>query len=247
VAYTRLPDEEEVVTGEAMTILRRQDQRKRALARMGHAVMEGKIRFPNAGIDGTFTVHFEGLDRYRQEVDLGKAGRMVQVVSGQSAWVDSSFDQAEQLDGLRMLQARVQHPLAFMGDWRELFDTVKLLGTETVDGKVLFVVSLRAGGLPVWRAYVDPATGDVVRVTGFEIQPFGNIPAASNFADYRQVRGVKGLRVPFQITAEVFQSGTMVVTIDRVRTGLRPDPALYPAELPAARNAGAPAASGDQR
>jgi CubicO group peptidase (beta-lactamase class C family) len=250
VVHTRLPDagKEVAVTMESMTALRRPDQRKRALAGMGHAVMEGKIRFPNAGIEGTFTVHFEGPDRYRQEADLGKAGRMVQVANGQSAWVDSSFDQAEQLDGLRMMQARITHPLAFIGDWRALFDAVEILGTETVDGKVLHVVSLRAGGLPVWRAYVDPATGDVLRATGFEVAPFGNLPAASNFADYRQVRGVKGLRVPFQITTEVFQSGTMVVTIDRVRTGLRPDPALFPAELPTARNAGTPAASpGGQR
>jgi CubicO group peptidase (beta-lactamase class C family) len=250
VAYTRLPDagKEVAVTMESMVALRRPDQRKRALAGMGHAVMEGKIRFPNAGIEGTFTVHVEGPDRYRQEVDLGKAGRMVQVVNGNSAWVDSSFDQAEQLDGLRLVQARIQHPLAFIGDWRELFDAIEILGTEAVDGKLRHVVSLRAGALPVWRVYVDPATGDVVRATGFEIQPFGNVPAASNLSDYRQVRGARGLRVPFQIAAEVFQSGSVVVTIDRVRTGLRPDPALYPAELPAARNAGAPAAApGEQQ
>lgn len=245
VTYTRLPDagQAAAVTMESMVALRRPDQRKRALAAMGHVVMEGKIRFPNAGIEGTFTVHFEGSDRYRQEADLGKAGRMVQVVNGDSAWVDSSFDQAEQLDGLRMVQARIQHPLAFIADWRALFDEVEILGTETVAGKVLHVVSLRAGELPVWRAYVDPATGDVVEVTGFEIQPFGNVPATSRFADYRQVRGVKGLPLPFQITAEVFQSGDIVVTFDRIRTGLRPDPALYPRELPAARNAVAPAAA----
>jgi len=56
------------------------------------------------------------------------------------------------------------------------------------------------------------------------------------------VRGVKGLRVPFQITTELFQSGSMVVTIDRVRTRLRPDASLYSRELPAAGR-GAPAAA----
>lgn len=233
VAYTRLPDtgQEPPMTMERMRALRRPEQRARALAAMRHAVMEGTIRFPNAGIEGTFTVHFEGPDRYRQVADLGKAGRLIQVAHGDSAWIDSSFDQAEQLHGLRRAQARIQHPLAFVGDWRALFDALELAGAETVDGKTLHVVRLRAGELPAWRVYVDPETGDVVRASGHELQPFGEIPATTRFSDYRKVRG--GLRVPFRIAADVFQSGEMVVTIDRVRTGLRPDATLYPRELPA--------------
>jgi len=245
VAYKRLPDQakDAPVTMDAVVALRRPDQRGRAVTAMGHAVMEGKIRFPNAGIEGTFRVHFEGPGRYRQEVDLGKAGHIIQVVNGDSAWVDSSFDEPEQLDGLRMAQARLQHPLAFMADWRALFDQVELLGSERAEGKTVHVVQLRAGELPPWRAYVDATTGDVTRASGFDVQPFGNLPSSSSFADYRAVRGVKGLRVPFQITTELFQSGSMVVTIDRVRTRLRPDASLYPRELPAAAGRGAPAAA----
>jgi CubicO group peptidase (beta-lactamase class C family) len=244
VAYQRLadPGKDAPVTMDAIVALRRPDQRARALAAMGHTVMEGRIRFPNAGIEGTFRVHFEGPSRYRQEADLGKAGRLIQVVSGDSAWVDSSFDQPEQLDGQRLAQARIQHPLAYAADWRALFEQVELLGSERAEGKTVHVVGLRAGELPPWRVYVDAATGDVNRASGFEVQPFGNLPSTIHFADHRAVRGVKGLRVPFQITTEMFQSGNMVVTIDRVRTRLRPDASLYPETLPATKGA-APAAS----
>ena len=250
VPYARLPGAGQVtaVTMDSIMALRRPEQRKRALAAMRHTVMEGKVHFPGAGIEGTLTAHFEGMDRYRHEIDFGKAGRLLHVVNGTSAWVDGSFDQPEQLEGLRAAQALLTHPLAFAGDWRALFDTIELLGSETVDGKLLHVVSLRAGELPVWRAYLDPATGDVVKVTGSEIHPFGKVPAASSFADFRTVRGAAGLRLPFRTTTEVFQSGDMIITIERVRTGLRPDPTLYPAELPAARSPGAPAAApGDGR
>lgn len=245
VAYRRMPDQprDTRVTMDAIVAVRRPDRRARALAAMGHAVMEGKIRFPNAGIEGTFRVHFEGPGRYRQEADLGQAGRIIQVVNGASAWVDSSFDEPEQLDGLRLAQARIQHPLAFAADWRALFDKVELLGSERSDGKTVHVVGLRAGELPAWRVYVDAATGDVTRASGFDIQPFGNLPSSSSFADHRAVRGVKGMRVPFQVTTEMFQSGSMVVTIDRVRTRLRPDASLFPEKLPAAAGRPAPAAA----
>jgi CubicO group peptidase (beta-lactamase class C family) len=235
VVYTRLPDTAEAapVTLEAILARRQPEQRRRALAAMGHAVLEGKVSFPNAGIEGRFTVHVEGPDRFRQEADLGKAGRVVQVVNGASAWTAGDFDQPEQLAGLRAAHARIMHPLSFTVDWRALFDTVELLGAETVDGKVMHVVSLRAGALPVWRAYVDPATGNVVKATGAEIQPFGNPPSVLHFGDFRQVRGVKGMPLPFRIRTEMFQSGDMIVTIERVRTGLPSDPSLFPAELPA--------------
>jgi CubicO group peptidase (beta-lactamase class C family) len=249
VAYQRLPDQGTgaLATMETVVALRRPDQRKRALAAMGHAVMEGKIRFPNAGIEGTFVVHFDGPDRYRQEADFGKAGRVIQVVNGESGWVDSSMDEPEQLSGLRAVQARIQHPMAFVGDWRQFFDTIELLGTETVNGKPAHVIRLRAGELPSWRVYVDPATGDVVQASGFEIQPFGNVPAANHFADHRAVRGVKDVRVPFRMAAEIFQSGSLIITIERVRTRVRPDPGLYPKELPARSKPGAPASPGGQR
>lgn len=233
VAYTRLPDQEAPVTLERVVALRKPEQRRRALAAIGHTVIEGKVRFPQSGIEGTFSAHFHGPDRYRQEVNLGKAGRIIQVASGDSAWIDSSFDDAEQLRGLRLRQARAQHPMAFVGDWRAFFDSVELAGSEAVEGKTAHVVRLRAGELPAARAYVDPATGDVLRVAGFEVQHFGKIPASSQLEDYRPVRGARGLRVPRRIIAEVFQSGRMIVTIDRVRTRLKPAPELFPAALPA--------------
>lgn len=240
VTYQRLPDtaESAPVTMDGILARRQPEQRKRALAAMRHVIMEGKVSFPNAGIEGRFEAHFEGPDRYRQMADLGKAGRMVQVVNGASAWIDSDFDQAEQLSGLRAAQARMQHPLAFVADWRAFFDQVEVLGAEAVDGKTMHVVSLRAGELPVWRAYMDPATGNVVKATGLDVQPFGNTPSVLHFGDLRQVRGVKGMPVPFLIRTEIFQSGEMIVTLERVRTGLPPDPSLYPAELPTRDAAG---------
>lgn len=235
VAYTRAADQGAPVTMERLVALRKPEQRRKALAAMGHTVLEGKARFPQAGAEGTVTVHFHGPDRYRQEVDLGKLGRIVQVVNGDSAWIDSLFDQAEQLRGLRLHQARAQHPMAMAGDWRALFDTIELTGTEPVDDQTAYVVRLRAGELPSTRAFVDPATGDVLRISGFEVHHFGQVPTSSTFADYRPVRGIRGLRIPHRTTTEVFQSGQMIMTIDRVRPRQKPAPELFPATLPASR------------
>ena len=232
VAYRRLPDDaaNAPVTMDAIHALRQGPAREAALAKLGAGVMEGTVRFAQAGLSGTIAVHFAGMDRYRRELDMGKAGRIVEVVSGDAAWTGGTLDDPEQLAGQRLAQARLEHPLVLAGDWRARFDSIRLVGTETQDGKSRHVVQLRAGTLPAVTVHLDTETGDVLETHTRLVHPQGKLPVTTRFSDYRDVGGV---RLPFAMTIETFQNGQMIVELARIRTGQAAKPALFPSAPPA--------------
>ncbi|ACY16631.1 serine hydrolase domain-containing protein [Haliangium ochraceum] len=220
------------LTRAALDALRKPQRRARAIAAMGHARLEGRIRIPQAGVEGTVQIDFDGLDRYRSHIDLGEVGHMLVVVSPEGSWSDDSFFGVEVLEGARATQARTQHPLAMAGDWDAVFDSVTVRGSETEDGKAVHLVTLRAGELPPWRVQIDAATGEVLSAAGAELNSGHQVPVTLRYSDYRTVPGVRGLRVPFAIANSVAQSGDMALTIERVRTRLRAEPSLYPPTPP---------------
>ncbi len=236
VPYQRLPKSEQpkLVTLDSVLALRKPAARRQALARGGHIVLTGTATVPSVGMSGTVTIHIDGADRYRQEVDFGKAGRITSVVSGDQAWTASSFDDPQQLSGRQLRQAQAAHPWAYVTDFTQLFDDVELIGSATRDGQEVHIVRLSAGDLPKRRVELDAATGDVLTLSGQEIHHFGTVPLAAKYADFKPVKGLpRAVRVPHKLTVEQFQSGSVELVIERVKVRQPRDPSLFPATPPA--------------
>lgn len=212
-----------------VTALRKPSRRAKALARAGLIIARGKMSHPQAGITGDVTMYSEGTDHYRLEIDYGELGSVTTVSTPGGSWESSDFDQAVQHDGLRRQQAVVRHPLALHGDWKAVYADVKLARTEQKGGKRVHRLTLEAGDLPTTHVEVDGKTGDVVAMRSGVVASVGVVPASSTFEDFRKVGG---LRLPFRIVTDEFQSGESVLTFDRIRTRQRKRPGLFPAKLP---------------
>lgn len=210
--------------------LRRSSKRKKALAGFGVALMEGKIRMPNQGIEGTLTIYFTG-DRYRQEVDFGRFGKMVTVATPDGAWTATSFDESRQLEGRLLAQAQLQHPMTLFGDWSDRFDKMTLTGASEDKGRTRHLVRLQAGEMPAMKIQVDGKTGDVTRVETMLIHPMASFPTSTDYSDFRVVRGV---RLPFTQKVDDWGNGIIEYRVTRIRPRLPKARTrdLFPSQLP---------------
>ena len=213
-----------------LAALRAPEARAKAIARLGLTRIRGTVRFAQAGVDGTFTIHFSGNDKHRQELDFGKVGWMMSVVSGGSAWSASAFDSPEQLEGNMLAQAIAQHPAALVGDWSAFFDTINYVRADTLDDIEVHIVTVTSGALPKATLYVDAKTGDVLKVESVELAAFTAEASTTRLSDYREVGGV---RFPFSMVVASEGSGTMVFTIEHIGSITEQVGELFPATLPA--------------
>ena len=57
----------------------------------------------------------------------------------------------------------VEHALLMPEGWLQIFDTVTVTGTQTLDDRKAYTLQLRVEELPVITASIDAETGDLLR------------------------------------------------------------------------------------
>ena len=138
------------------------------------------------------SIYVSGPDKYRVDADYGKYGYSRTVVNGNHAWVESSFGPFKELRGQLLAQAKQSHPYVLTGDWRDYFDSIKVLRADTLDDKEIYVVELKSGDLPAMTLFVDALTGDILQSRMITLQE-GGIPILITVRseDYREVHGIR--------------------------------------------------------
>lgn len=216
----------EMPSTEALLQLRQADRRADILASLGEVRMTGVARMPQAGLEGAVTREFLGTDRLRQEVDFGRFGHATLTVRGNQARTESSYGPTERLRGTRLAQARQSHPALSFGDWRARFDSIRAVGADTIDGRRVWIVELREGGLPPVREYVDVETGDTLVVEMSTVLPGGR-GTLPNRTVLRDHRNVEGLRIPFEVVTSDDANGRVLLRFDDIDTGLHNRPGTF--------------------
>ena len=122
------------------------------------------------------------------------------------------------LDGAKLeaelsFPARIQQTLT---DWR--------VGSAMVDNKEVQVLQgrLTQRGLPI-KLYFDPASGLLVRLVYYSNTPVGVVPTQIDYADYRDVSGVK---IPFLLKA-TWLDGRSTITLGDIQTNVPIDAAKF--------------------
>ena len=124
---------------------------------MGTYLMTGTIWVPQSGVEGTFSGYVSGIDRIREDADYGKFGSVRSAVNGDRAWSEV-FGRFEELHGKRLEQA-----MAIPDDWRDFFDSIRVLNTGELDGRKVYLLKLQRGELPPATFYLDADTGDLLK------------------------------------------------------------------------------------
>ena len=153
---------EPLPTVDDILALRDTDSRKAAREEIGAYLMTGTIWVPQSGVGGTLSIYVSGINRMRIDTDFGKFGTVRSAVNGGRAWLEE-FGRFEELHGKRLEQAIQSHPSALSDDWRNFFDSVRVLKTGELDGRKVYVLKLQRDEVPPVTVYVDAETGDALK------------------------------------------------------------------------------------
>lgn len=205
-------------TVEEILALRDTDGRKAAFKEMGAYRVDGTIYSAQSGVRGKFTLYVGGDGRYRVDSDYGKYGYSRAAVNGDRAWVDSSFAPFDELRGKMLEQMKLGHPYVTDGDWRDYYDSIKVLRANTLDGKDVYILELKHGNLPAETIFVDAATGDVLLSQQTAIQEGGiGIPITTRFEDFRDMHGI---RTAFRTISSNEQSGKTIMQSETIEVDI---------------------------
>jgi CubicO group peptidase (beta-lactamase class C family) len=201
--------------------LRDAEGNEAALEAMGNYRIDSTIYSVQSGVRGTVSVYVAGPDKYRVDADYGKYGYSSTVLNGERAWVESSFGPFKELRGQLLEQVKRGHPYVMDSDWRDYFDSIKVVRADILDDKEVYVVELKAGDLPVMTVFVDAVTGDVLLSEIISIQEGGiGIPVTTRFEDFREVHGI---RVPSRSIASNEETGRTIIEDETIETNIQLD------------------------
>jgi photosynthetic reaction center cytochrome c subunit len=127
------------------------------------------------------------------------------------------------LDGLK-LDAALSFPARIkeaLGQWRAG-------SSSTIDDRDVNVVQGTGAAGAIATLYFDKASGLLVRQVRYAQSPVGRIPTQIDYADYRDVSGIK---MPFQWTV-IWLDGQDTVQLDDVRMNVTIDAAKFARPAP---------------
>jgi CubicO group peptidase (beta-lactamase class C family) len=221
VAERQEEDLDPLPSVDSLMQLRGAEKAAELLDKIGGVRMTGTVTFAQSGARGALTVSAVGTDRYRNQIELAQ-GSVVQVCNPDGA-SSRYFDQLLVHENEHLEQARNGHPLIAFLDWRNVYESVEVIGRSEVAGREAFRVRTTDGKTSPATHWVDALSGDVLRTDTVFLSITGDQPTRTRFEDFREVGG---LRFPYRSISETRMAGEVVQQIENIETGLD-----LPAEL----------------
>jgi CubicO group peptidase (beta-lactamase class C family) len=215
-----LPTVEEVLR------IRESDEASAAVQALGNFRLTGTVSRPQSGLSGKITWTAAGTDRFVQDQDYGRFGHIKLALNPERSAMANTIFVYQELHGRFREQARLQHPAALFGDWREFFETMEITEEKEQNGRRVYVLKLTARDVPSYTMTVDAETGDPLFANTRWMRPGSNAQMAEIFI-YEDYRELHGLRIPFKITAITPYHGRIVMQFEDMVTGLDVDNAFF--------------------
>lgn len=147
----------------------------------------------------------------------------VTAYDGKSGWLASTGRPLREMNAADTAGAKMDADLHFATDIKQQFSDWRVLPNEKVGDHDAVVLRGRMPDHPPIKLYFDPQSGLLVRLVRYAETPLGNNPMQIDYADYRDVDGVK---VPFQWT--VSRPGNhFTIQIDKTQQNVPVDDAKF--------------------
>lgn len=152
----------------------------------------------------------------RTEYTIPNYGTETQGVWNGKGWASSDITGSRLLEGDEAKEALRQSNFYADLDFKNSYVSRTYLGSEEIDGKACEKIQLVRveGDTPVLHWY-DAESGLLLRQQATETTQMGDIAAVTDFADYRDVEGAPGLKMPFKTTVSVMGM-QQVITIESI-------------------------------
>jgi len=200
-----------------------------AVEKIDSRVMKGTITFGDKNVP---------IEIYSKAPDMRVSfthlphGESITAFNGHEGWLANPGQPVHEMHGPDIDGASMDADLQFAEHLKGMLGEVKVQGTEKIDGHDAYLVVGRREGKAPLRLYFDEQSGLLVRLVRFGETPLGRLPTQIDYADYRDVAGVK---IPFRWTL-ARPSGRFTIQVSDLKQNVPVDDAKFakPAPAPAA-------------
>lgn len=191
-----------------------------AIDKVNSRVMKGTISFGDRNIPiDIFSKHPDKRVSFAHTPD----GDNVTAFDGREGWLGVPRRPVREMHGPDIDAAAMDADLHFPAHLKGMFSEVKVRGKERIgDHDAYFVIGLREANTPL-RLYFDVQSGLLVRLVRYGETPLGRLPTQIDYADYRDVGGVK---IPFRWTL-ARPSGRFTIQVSDVKQNVPVDDAKF--------------------
>lgn len=163
---------------------------KATISKIKTAVLKATMEAPMQGLKGTVLTYVKAPNKIRVETDLDGIGKTIQGFDGKVAWAKDPIQGLRKLEGAE--KAAMTRNSSFVStDWRQFYNKAVYVGKEKFGDKDVHVVELTPKeGRPI-RQYFDAETFLLLKQTGVQSGPMGDMPFEAYFSDYKEFEGLK--------------------------------------------------------
>jgi len=157
--------------------------------------------------------------------DHPERGDNTRVFNGTNAWVKSPrglFPEYE-MTGTDLDGARLDAQMSFPAQIKQVLTNLRVGGLDTIGDREVQVVQGSGPRGLLATMYFDKQTGLLLRVVRYTPSPIGRVPTQLDYADYRDVGGIK---FPFKYTFS-WLDGKDSFQINDVKTNVPIDPSKF--------------------
>jgi photosynthetic reaction center cytochrome c subunit len=165
-----------------------------ALHKISSRVARGNITA--MGQDAPIEIYMQAPGK-RMSITHFPGGESITAFDGTGGWLGSANRSARDMAGAEVDAARLDAEFYLPTRLTAIFTSFRLGHPDTIDGKPVNTVVAVREGLPPVRFYFDQSSGLLLRQVRYADTPIGRNPTEIDYADYREVQGVK---LPFRWT-----------------------------------------------
>lgn len=159
------------------------------LARVGPIRLEGKFLMPDRALEGQAV---RVIDDRRSHAEVSIAGGKTSLTTlGDRGVLEAEGRLRQELEGVILTQALLNHPAAIFGAWDLHYDSVEVMRRLGESGQARLLVRTTPDGAPGSSRIVDIETGRVVGEERVEQLPgVGFVGLTIEYSDFRDVGGI---------------------------------------------------------
>lgn len=165
-----------------------------ALHKISSRVSKGSISF--GGHETPIEVFAKAPDK-RMSVTHSERGDSITAFDGQVGWLGNNGHLTHEMSATEEDASRLDADFYFPTHIKEIFTSFRVGRPDKIGDHAVYVLSCMRQGQPPVRLYFDQSSGLLVRQVRYADTPVGRNPTQIDYADYREVDGVK---IPFRWT-----------------------------------------------
>ena len=191
-----------------------------AIDKVTSLVMKGTIDFGGKSLP--IDIYSKNPEKRISFTHLSE-GDSVTAFNGQEGWLGSPGRPLREMQGSDLDAAAIDADLHLATHLEKMFSKVQVRGGEKIDDKDAYeVLGQREGKTPI-RLYFDQQSGLLLRLVRFGDTALGWLPTQIDYADYREVNGVK---VPYRWTL-ARPSGKFTIQVSELNQNVPVDDAKF--------------------